>query len=290
MNNLMPLTNNESEFVKSLFGLNNRLDSKEIAEIVSANVKEAFSELAIVLREQNMFYKEQTASIIDAINTATISAKSIAENIKESGNKDRRQLAAFNRTNVIFNSLFTEDEHTAWVNETFKSVVKYAGLIGKKPQEVFDIVFEKMKDDKYDVEKLFEDYVRKYPHKTRLDMISESDVLRLSFKYHFNELVHEYKYSKYSNAKIIYTVSAKEAGRCPDEVKSIIAKLSSTGVPSGRHFEKAKKILSKDKSINIKRIKRDVCKRYKINTCSTWFAVSQSPEALEVLRSAIEEK
>ena len=86
-----------------------------------------------------------------------------------------------------------------------------------------------------------------------------------------------------TNSNTANKISYREANGCPSEITDIVKKLSSTGRPMGRTYEKAYRLLN----IDLDELVAETAHKVNHPTCSVPFAISYNPETLSQFRNAV---
>ena len=289
---MIPLTSDEGELFKSIF--NPTLDSASIEckinEVINL-MKEKNNHLVLienVLRDFLASLENSSATTISTINGCSNTLrKSMFAAVGKYHEKTitAGESAADNSAvvNPIFTTTLAGIKKNEWIYNNVSSIKEK--FPGKDPKYTLGEIYTEMKNrNGYDVYDLLDEY-RKDKTETVdiIDMVVNSDTLRLSYELCVNKLIEK---NKPVVTKVV-APSYKEAHACPAEIRGIISSLSPSGKPTGRHYNKAKDIIKTYNGYNIKKMTRETKKKYKIKSCGEWFAISQYPELVNYLREEI---
>lgn len=81
----------------------------------------------------------------------------------------------------------------------------------------------------------------------------------------------------------------KVAIKCPDNIKAIVAKMTTDNKPCGGIFRKAFMLMGKKYNIDVAKYTRDFAASHNIANCSVGFAISQDHEMVKKLETAVNE-
>ena len=299
---MIPITNDEGEFFKSIFS----------PKLNTTSLEDKMDELIKLQRERNKALSSINDKLIDVYNkqsqieavlgTLENSGATIASTINGCSNTLRKSMfaavgkyhektitagesAADNSSviNPIFTTTLAGIKKNEWIYNNVSSIKEK--FPGKDPKYTLGEIYTEMKNrNGYDVYDLLDEY-RKDKTETVdiIDMVVNSDTLRLSYELCVNKLIERNK----PIVTKVATPSYKEAHACPAEIRGIISSLSPSGKPTGRHYNKAKDIIKTYSDYNIKKMTRETKKKYKIKSCGEWFVISQYPELVNYLREEI---
>lgn len=288
------LSADEMNFFKTIFSP--RLDGSSIESGINEIIRlmtekneylaSIDNKLIDIYSEQNQMktaINELQASSVGAIDTAKDHLRKVIFSAT-----DRHIEKTIGHTNPIFTTTLTGTKRNEWIYNNISSLKK--SFPSTEPAIIVESIYSEMKKrNGYDVYELLNEYQKtKTESVDVVDMLLDSDTLRLCYELCSNILAVRNRAS-IKSAGMKKQVGYKEAHSCPSEIRGIVASLSKSGKPSGPNYSKAKKILKSYEGYNIKKMIRETKKKYKIKSCSEWFAVSQYPEVVDYLRNEVSE-
>lgn len=313
-----PLTTEEIDLFKSMFMP--AAQDTSVAKISNdtitcfANAIDAFSaaikknnEIAETLKSMRLAQREQN-TVINSIQTvveklataytdSVSSVDKISAAITKNGELSRKQQYAIHgkskkEINPLFYNTMSGESQELWKD-------KYKGMVSGKcldekvnKEDVYKELYNAMKKDGYDVEKLLAEYRNQINKSaTPMDMIVNSDALRNCFEKRANisshvRMVNNMKKQVTKSSVSKKAVTYEIANACPAEIHEIARTLSRGKRPSGKTYRNVMNILVKN-GVNVDSLIKSTSKKYKLSSCSAWFAVSQRSDLVEMLREEV---
>ena len=168
----------------------------------------------------------------------------------------------------------TKSSKLKWVRKAVGEIASASERTGKPEVVIYRNVYSGMKKDGYDVKALFNDYKKKNPGHSKIRMFAESEDMVKSFEKQIKMI-----------DKSDDTVPVN-AVRSPESVRKLVGKLSPDGIPYGKHYYKARKLLE-NRGVLVSSIKADYCRSHGVKNVNAWFAVSEDEKAMKKLNDAI---
>lgn len=277
-NPMVPLTKDEMTFFGNLLG--------------SGNVNEKLEQ---AIKDFGVSSTKKVNELIESIDKNTVSNDNIAQAIKDCFGTFRKMYFATNKSavkpaiNPILYSSISKEKQIAWKKD---AIDRISSVVGKREnhEKAYSIIYSGIKEKGYDLEKLLREYLSSNPDATIIDMCSASDTLRMAFECQINKLIFDHNLRCRQHIKSEKKVTYKEANSCPKEIRLIIASLSPSGKTSGLLYNKTLREIERRSGVDIEKLIKKTKKKYNINKCSVWFAVSKDPDLMSILNTIAAEK
>lgn len=267
------------------------------------NLVAKFTELSMQLSDIRDSIKANSAATY-AVNTAikkqceeyTESWKRLVNKLQDLSVNNKTDVKNTGKYSYLFDRIPDTDEDIKKCQRFVNMVNKYVGVLSditkKEPKEIRKTILTEMKNDGYDVQKIFEEYKTMNPDsKGVVSMISYSTGLSASIKNRINCMLCDDLINS-SNSLRQNTKTRTPCTRLvPDNVKKMVAKMFDirTGeIPTWAYFCAYNAL--KRNGVDLKKLKENVCAKLSINKCGTGFAISQDEDVLAKLRELAEKR